>query len=128
MSGLARRIGDAGAALVAALLVVAVLAIAAPGAPGRWAYNVLYWLDAGINAVVLLGDPRETLSSRLGKWDAAAAGALGAIFEDGGGDSPAADALRAGLARLVCGALDLVDDGHCAESRNPDLGDKAVVP
>jgi hypothetical protein len=111
MSGLARRIGDAGAALVAALLVVAVLAIAAPGAPGRWAYNVLYWLDAGINAVVLLGDPRETLSSRLGKWDAAAA-----------------DALRAGLARLVCGALDLVDDGHSAESRNPDLGDKAVVP
>jgi hypothetical protein len=38
--------------------------------PCRYAYNIARWLDQGINAATG-GDPRQTLSSRLGRAEAA---------------------------------------------------------
>ena len=53
-----------------------------------WLYNLARWLDQGLNALTG-GDPRQTLSSRLGRaelagvaWAVAACRVLGWVFRD----------------------------------------------
>jgi hypothetical protein len=63
---LTRALSQTGLAILSALLLLSIMA-RTPGPQGRWAYNVLLGVDLFINAV-MMGDPRETISSRLGKW------------------------------------------------------------
>lgn len=90
------------------MLVMALLAFM-PGSIGRWAFN--YWIAVDQFANTLtLGDPDETISSRVGKWSTA---------EDPG-------MLKYGASGVLCFFLDLVDDDHCVNSIEHDEGGKAV--
>lgn len=70
---------------------------------GKYLMNWLIWLDCGGNTL-LGGDPRETISSRLGK------------------------AARRGnrLAYIVCRCLHLLDARHCQDAIDPHAGDRAL--
>lgn len=72
--------------------------------PTRWYFNILRGLDCAINGV-LLGDGRETISSRLGKL---------------GNDGNAA-------ARILCWALDvlMLEPYHCWRAKNHLIGYKS---
>lgn len=69
----------------------------------KYVFNVLISADQFINAV-LLGDPDETISSRLGKW-----------LEDDIG-------WRKNIADVMCTFLWLFDPNHCAKSVELDEG------
>ena len=64
----------------------------------KWIRNVFVAIDQLVNAL-LLGDPDETISSRLAK-------VRGKYW----------------LADLVCKGIDFVDPNHCAESIEEDEG------
>lgn len=66
-------------------------------------WNGLVALDRLANAL-LFGSPDETVSSRLGRWS---------VKENG-------DGIKRGVARFVCGFLDLLDRGHCARAVKVD--------
>ncbi len=95
--------------LVAFNLVMAILAFL-PGGIGQWGFNYWVAIDQTVNALTL-GDPDETISSRMGKWSTA---------EDPG-------LFRSATSGTVCFFLDLVDANHCANSIEHDEGSNAVV-
>ena len=69
----------------------------------KYLMNLLILLDLGLNTV-LLGDPQETLSSRLGK--------------------AASEGNR--LAYYACRCLAWFDKAHCRGSVDKDEGDRAI--
>lgn len=80
------------------------------GLPGRWAYRSLVAVDQLANAVLLFGDPDETISSRLGKLKLRHGGAI---------------PWSRPLAKLVDAGLDLLDAEHSLEAIEPDEGKPA---
>lgn len=68
----------------------------------RWIINVLIALDRLVNAL-LGGDPRETLSSRMGKARE-----------------------RCPVCYWICRGLHWLDPSHCDDARNDDAGDRAI--
>jgi hypothetical protein len=74
--------------------------------PILWYFrNVFVGLDQLVNAL-LLGDPDETLSSRMGK----------AIAER-----------RCLLCRVICVFLDLFESDHCRRTIEPDEGKDSLT-
>jgi hypothetical protein len=69
----------------------------------RYAWNVLVWLDQGVNTLAG-GDPDETVSSRAAK--------------------AAARGQRWGC--VLCRWLDKLDPGHCADNIELDEGGNAA--
>ncbi len=94
---------------MAVFMIIMMLLAFVPGGIGKWAFN--YWIavDQLANSLTL-GDPDETISSRVGKWS---------IAEDPG-------MFRDATSGALCFFLDLVDDDHCANSIEYDEGEKAV--
>ena len=70
----------------------------------RYIWNILIAIDQLLNTI-LLGDPDETLSSRMGK-------------RAKNGDK---------LGKIVCKFLDLFDKGHCEKSIENDRGSKGLM-
>ncbi len=64
----------------------------------QYASNVLTWMSQTLNTL-LMGDPDETLSSRMGKR---------------------LDTCR--TCRWVCALLNLIDKNHCRDAVEPDEG------
>ena len=75
----------------------------------RYFWNLLIAIDQFFNAV-LLGDPDETISSRLGKWL----------------DLPK-DSWRYTIASAICRVLRKFDDNHCRKSVEKDEGDRNLL-
>ena len=75
----------------------------------KYIFNILISLDQLVN-VLLLGDPDETISSRLGKW-----------LTDGKGT------WRELVAYPICQFLWLFDYNHCTKSIESDEGGDALV-
>ena len=71
----------------------------------RYLLNILIIIDEAFNALIFLGDPEETISSR------------------------AAKAKNAGKAWgcVLCKFLDLFQKGHCDQSLEPTTGADAVI-
>lgn len=71
----------------------------------QYIWNLLIAIDQLANAI-LLGDPRETISSRADK------------------------AMREGKAWgcILCKLLAKIQKNHCQDSLEPDVGDKAIIP
>ena len=69
----------------------------------RYVFNILLWLDIGINTLIFAGSPYETVSSRVGKRR-----------EDGDR-----------WACWLCRQFDKIDQRHCDKSRVPDIGANA---
>ncbi len=90
------------------MLVMTLLAFM-PGGVGQWAFNFWVSVDQLVNTLTL-GDPDETISSRVGKWS---------LAEDPG-------MFRDYTSGMLCFFLDLVDDDHCATSIEHDEGEKAL--
>jgi hypothetical protein len=72
----------------------------------RYIKNVGIGLDQLLNAAVLLGDPRETISSRADK------------------------AMREGKrwGCILCRFLSKIQKQHCQQSLEPDAGQNAIIP
>lgn len=85
-----------------AVALLAVLPLVDSGPLGQWAHNLWVWLDQGANALLLGGDPSETVSQRMGRW---LSGEYGEF--------------RTWLARVGCSVLDLLDEDHCLRSLEP---------
>lgn len=91
-------------------LVFMVAMAFAPDPVGKWAKN--FWISVDqFGNVMILGDPDETISSRLGKW----------ITEED------VDMMRRGWGHTVCFFLDLVDSDHCENSIDPDEGIDSLI-
>lgn len=90
------------------LLIMGLLA-PMPGGVGDWAFNFWVSVDQLVNSLTL-GDPDETISSRVGKWS---------VAEDPG-------MVRRATSGTLCFFLDLVDEDHCANSIEHDEGKNAV--
>lgn len=75
----------------------------------KYIFNILISLDQLVN-VLLLGDPDETISSRLGKW-----------LADGKGT------WRGLVAHPICQFLRLFDHNHCMKSVESDEGNDALI-
>ena len=69
----------------------------------RYFWNILISIDQFFN-VLLGGDPDETLSSRLGKYQH-----------------------RYKICRLICKFLDLIDYRHCQKSIEYDEGKREII-
>ena len=69
----------------------------------RYLFNVLIWLDQGVNTLFLAGDPDETVSSHAAKQ--AQRGKLWACF--------------------LCRLLDKIDKRHCSLNIELDEGKDA---
>ena len=78
---------------------------------GRWAVNVLLAVDQ-LGSALLLEDPDETISSRLGK-----------LKRSHGGRVPWKRPLSKGLDWL----LEKVDPGHAIDAIEDDEGKRAVL-
>ena len=74
----------------------------------RYFYNIGVALDQLLN-VLLLGDPDETLSSRMGKWLLRGTG------------------IRRAIGMILCSVLDIIDPGHCIDAIEVDEGEDAVI-
>jgi len=74
----------------------------------KYFWNVLIGIDQLANAV-LLGDPDETISSRLGKWLLLSKSSW-----------------RYKIARPLCRVLHIADPNHCNTSIEEDEGKDAV--
>ena len=109
IKALVRALGWGGFATLAFAVFLSVLA-RKPGPQGRWAYNVLLSADFFANAL-MMGDPRESISSRLGKWQ-----------QMGGWRGSVADALCPGLSVLM------LERDHCRRSIDRTAGARGVVP
>ena len=70
----------------------------------RYIFNILIWIDIGVNAIIFAGSPYETVSSRVGKR------------RDFGET----------WACWICGILDKIDPRHCDKSKVPDVGTNSV--
>lgn len=70
---------------------------------GKYLWNVLIAADQLGNAL-LAGDPRETISARLGRWQTMAG-------------------WRGTVARALCRVMHIFDKNHCADSAGRDEGD-----
>jgi hypothetical protein len=77
-----------------------------------YARNLLIGIDSLVNAL-FLGDPQETISSRLGKTMLAHRGTL-----------PNHHPLQIILATI----LDALDPGHCNRSIQKNVGSRGVIP
>ena len=75
----------------------------------KYFWNVLIGIDQLANAI-LLGDPDETISSRLGKWL-----------------TLPQSTWRYKVAKPICKLLHIADPNHCGTSVEEDEGDDAVV-
>lgn len=104
-----RALGWAGIGAVSFSVSTGALAALDDGPAGRWAYNFWAGLDRFANAA-LGGDPRETISSRLGKQ-----------LEDEW-------VPRRVTARVVCFFLDPLERDHCRKSVDETVGDRGVIP
>jgi len=91
-------------ALICAFVIVVVAAMLG----SEWAHNIMLAFDQYWNAV-FAGDPDETISSRLGKWQTGA------------------DMVRRAIADIICPILGLLDPNHCATSIDMTTGGKAVI-
>lgn len=109
VKALVRALGWGGFATLAFAVFLSVLA-RTPGPQGRWAYNVLLSADFFANAL-MMGDPRESISSRLGKWQ-----------QMGG--------WRGDIADAICPPLDLLmlERDHCRQSIDRSVGARGVLP
>jgi len=76
----------------------------------RYISNVLILIDQGFNTVFLLGDPDETISSRMAKWARSTPGKW-----------------HTRVGKLVCGFLHLLDPNHCEKSIELDEGKKNIL-
>ena len=76
----------------------------------QYLINILVSIDQFFNAL-FLGDPDETISSRLGKWTL---------------DSEI-DSTRRRIAYGICRALHWIDEGHCVRFIEEDEGSNAVI-
>jgi len=68
----------------------------------RYLWNILLWVDQGINTF-LGGDPRETLSSRFGK-----------------------KRQESKVARIFCDTLNKIDKNHCDKNIDNSVGSKEL--
>jgi len=68
---------------------------------GRYIVNILYWIDEGVN-VILGGDPRETLSSRMGKTN------------------------KCQVCNWICKGLHLIDPRHCKRNVDQYVGSRSI--
>lgn len=109
VKALTRALGWSGFYALCAAVALSILA-RTPGPQGRWAHNVLLGLDFFANAL-MMGDPRESISSRLGKWQ-----------QMGGWRGSVADALCPGLSVLM------LERDHCRRSIDRAAGARGVVP
>lgn len=109
VKALVRALGWGGFGALVFAVALSLLA-RTPGPQGRWAYNVLLGLDLFANAL-LMGDPRESISSRLGKWQEAG-GWRGAVA---GGLCPAV-------------SLIMIERDHCRRSIDRGAGARGVLP
>lgn len=75
----------------------------------KYFWNVLIGLDQFANAI-LLGDPDETISSRLGKW---------LLYPK--------TSWRFKVAKPICKLLNIADPNHCETSIEDDEGDNSVI-
>lgn len=75
----------------------------------KYFWNLLIAFDQFCNTI-LLGDPDETISSRLGKWL----------------DRPQ-DKWRYKVAATVCYVLRKIDDKHCRNSIEKDEGERNLL-
>jgi hypothetical protein len=89
--------------IVAAMITTGVSFALSP----TWTWNVFISLDQFANTL-LMGDPDETISSRLGKWKVI-------------------DPVRGYVATVICGFLDIIDFNHCENSIEDDEGKDAPV-
>ena len=78
---------------------------------GRWAINILLSLDQLLNSI-LLGDPDETVSSRIGR-----------IKQKWGGSVP----LFRPITRITDKILDKIDPGHSLDAIEEDEGEDGLV-
>ncbi len=91
------------------MLIMTVLAFT-PGPIGQWAFN--FWISVDqLGNSLTLGDPDETISSRLGKWSTA---------EDPG-------MFRDNASGAICFFLNLLDENHCINSIEYDEGENSVA-
>lgn len=95
---------------IASLVVFMTLVSFAPDPVGRWGYNFWISVDQFVNTITL-GDPDETISSRLGKWS---------TYPDSG-------VFRKTVGITACFFLDLVDKDHCEKNIDPEEGKDAVL-
>lgn len=68
--------------------------------------NILYLLDCTVNCILFLGDPRETISSRCGKYVYAKRGTIPCV---------------------ICKLLNIFEKDHCLKNIDKTIGDKAVT-
>lgn len=72
----------------------------------RYFKNIIYLIDCAANCILFLGDPRETISSRCGKYFYANKGFIPCV---------------------VCKFLDLFEKDHCLKNVDKNVGDKSVI-
>lgn len=75
----------------------------------KYFWNLLIAIDQLFNTI-LLGDPDETISSRLGKWL----------------ELPK-EKWRYKVAKVICKGLRRLDSRHCRKSVEADEGDRAII-
>lgn len=75
----------------------------------KYFWNLLIAVDQLFNTI-LLGDPDETISSRLGKWL----------------ELPK-EKWRYKVAKVICKGLRRLDSRHCRKSIEEDEGERAVI-
>jgi hypothetical protein len=71
----------------------------------QYLLNILILLDEALNTILFFGDPRETMSSRIGKYATK----------------------KQAWACFLCKILDAIDKRHCATAQEPTVGDRNVV-
>ena len=74
---------------------------------GKYLMNILIWIDQGVNVVFLLGDPDETISSRIGKAKVKF-----------GGEIP----YRYPVLKFIDWGLDKLDPNHSIDAIEEDEG------
>ena len=71
----------------------------------RYFWNIVIWVDQGINTILFFGDPDETVSSRMGKY-----------AERGKGWIPC----------QLCKLFHLLDKDHCKRTLERDEGSRGL--
>ena len=72
----------------------------------KYLKNVLYSLDLAANSILFLGDPRETISSRCGKYVYSNKGLIPCV---------------------LCKLLDLYEKDHCLKNVDRNVGGYSVI-
>lgn len=84
----------------------------------QYVRNVLYVLDLAGNVILLFGDPKETISSRMAKRAEA--------YRRESWQWPWWKRVLGYRSVLGCCVLNWIDDGHCERSKHPELGGNQV--